>query len=314
VVKTENTHQIIIRPLDLTPEEDPGRFRLEPLPPGLLPAYLAWGGEDTLWFSTLRLQAGMLQAEGGIWRIDLGQPTPTMESFPDFAGVAFPSPDGRWLAILQTGVYEQTPARLTFYTPDDLSQALASFEFPEVSSASHLPWIPDARWFGDELRFSLPQADAVYSDRPKADLLGFSLDGGRVAYGQIESPFPAEVIWSNEGDQVAYLSLPDDQNQQALLTRNLLTGAEETIAPGLEIGARPLLWHNDLLYLSADQSLIGLQSGELESVWGLAPTLEGEPLILQGSPSGQIRQGGEVLIDSLPTFAVSMVPGLEPQE
>lgn len=245
-------------------------------------ANLRWDGLNHIWLNSVakpsRPDAMILADELALWRLDLE--TGSAEFFHENA-VAYPAPDGRY-AILQPGLYEDEnqPARLSLYDADGVQ--IGGFAYPAVSSGSHLSWLPEIGWTDEGLLIAIPPPDLAYQIENYAPtrLYAYSPQVGQQFLGEASLRFPAEVLWSPDGTYAAYIAWDAEQNQ-ALIVRELASGAEQTILNELAGFGGLIAWDRQYLIFNAGDERVGLWSAEREStlwfegVWDISRTAQG---------------------------------------
>lgn len=299
-------------PLTVAQTLDPSQF-----PSNTVLGYLAWQGEETLWFNTLQNPASpndaggsLLQTNWELWQFNAS--TGTIADF-EADGVAYPSPDGMWVAVVQPGVYEETAGIIQFY--NNVSELTGEYEFPAVSSASHLAWLPEIQWVGDAIRLVLPDPDLVYATAPypPSQVLEISTSGTATAFGDIHIAFPLALAWSADGLQLAYLT-PDSNGTDLKFYLYYAVDEPHQIMPlsDLPMGSDVVALH-DLFAINAAGERVYFWWNNtyttMISVWGITQTVTGQYVILEGSPVASITLWENGI---LPTPEESNAPNLTP--
>lgn len=283
-------------------------------------AYLRWDGLNHIWLNSVakpsRPDAMILADELALWRLDLqgGSAELVHEN-----AIAYPAPDGRY-AILQPGVYEDEsqPARLSLYDANGLQ--IGGFDYPAVSSGSHLSWLPEIGWTDEGLLIAIPPPDLVYTGPVKS--VGFfsynPQDGLQLLAESIFLPFPAQVLWSPDG---AYAVYHDPRHGLSILT---VANAEWHLTETLGEGSALLAFDSEYIIQSDsldDRSRVILWSPEntgsyrLEDVWGIARSGADEYAILLAGgqqidiwqPQRGLRQ---VLVENIVGFDTVLAGGI----
>jgi hypothetical protein len=248
------------------------------------PIYFRWGDENTIFFNTvlpLSERGGMLSFDDlPLWRADMtsGEVTP----FPA-NGIAYPNPRGDLVAVVDPGIYNETPMTMTFLRPD--GEILSSHQHASVSSGSHLGWVAEPYWSdsGNSVRYAVPDPDLVYTvfgeAHPPTQLYeAFSQGDDPVLLGEIIMPFPAEVVWSPDGSQAAYVPPLNDASQQNIMVMTVPDGESVAVLDDVEIPVFVLRWRDALAISNPSEGVI---------LWTPDSTVEiGDVLGVTAHPSG----------------------------
>lgn len=291
---------------------------IDALPPNALLGYLRWQDENRLWLNTFyqNPNANLLETDWSLWQVDAasGRVMPNTDK-----GVAFPAPDGRRFAIVNPSVYGADPATLTIFSSNGLRLG-KPYEYPAISSASHLAWLPNLHWGAeDTIHFALPAPDLVYAFEqiPSTKLIAFQPSDGASVIGEIITPYPADVLWSPDGEQVAFLSPPDAAGSQRVIVHTIATGEEQILMTDAPLGSLLLEW-NTWLLVNANGSLHlwspSQGSQTFTEVWGVTHSTDGGLALLMGLPQGKIvhlEDGTQTTIaDNLNPFPITLAGGI----
>jgi hypothetical protein len=272
-------------------------------PAGSLLGFLSWQGEDLLWLNTFtqpdRPDVKLLESNWGLWviRVDTGRVTTISDQ--GRGGVAFPSPDGQVIAWVYPGRYQEIPAVISLY--NSAGDQLGTYEFPAVSSGTHLPWLPHITWVEDTLWFALPDPDILYafdSATPVSQLIELRLDGTTTVLGEAQIVYPAKVVWSPDGRQVAYIT-PAESASQNVVIKALESGEGTVIREQIPLGSEVLLWGDWLVVSLLGEGII-LWSPDREysvpDVFGVATTQTNGLVLAKRDQLVYWQDGDETLI------------------
>jgi len=257
--------------LDLANPTEPRA--IDDLPPGEFPTRIAWGDENTLYFNVLRRSE---RDDSPLWAFDPALLRADVESgavtsFPA-NGVAFPNSTGRLIAVVDPGVYEESPSVFVALNAD--GELLADHEQPAISSASHNGWVTPIHWRTEVFAsYALAHPDAAYTELgtepPPTQLFDAFIAGDLPGFlGEIITPFPTRVIWSPDGTQVAYLSPPDENSLSDVM---MLTLDDEptVLMEDLPYGATLQNWQNELAVYHPERGLILWTPEDIAEVEGV---------------------------------------------
>jgi hypothetical protein len=262
--------------------------------------YLAWQGEDRLWFNSLQNPSNpnnagdnLLQTDWALWVWNAADGGVTPGSNQGRGGVAYPSPDGAWVAWVYPGVYGEIPTTITFYSA--LGDQTGEYQFPAVSSASHLAWLPEIAWAGDYIRLAVPDPDLVYTFQrpyPPTRLLEVQTDGTARELGQLEMAFPLTLAWSGDGAQLAYMTPNMLGDGADLFIFQAEAGLQTQPLSRLALGSDVIFLRQHLFINELGQQVYIWREDTyqmLYSVWGIAQSRSGDYVILEGSPTGVLN-------------------------
>lgn len=180
---------------------------------------VTWLDAATLYFNTEELNLIGRITQEDLWKADIASGEITQVLAAGEGGEFTFSQDRTHMAVVGAGRYdgEQAEVRLMDVSGSDVANVLA---FDAVSTGSEYRYYPTIRWTGDgqTVWFAIPEQDLIYADSSGDTVLWqLGVDGTQTSMGTIQASFFGPPLWSEDGQQIAYLQREGESNQFDLM-------------------------------------------------------------------------------------------------
>lgn len=171
---------------------------------------IQWHNNETLYVSYLTPRAPMPQPRHDVHRVTISTGDQQTILAAGEGGRFRVSPDGRWLAFVTPGIYQQEAGQIGLY--DLSSQAMQPvLSFDSVASGSEAAFYPALHWLPDSnaLLTTIPDADLIYAtgaDRPTSTIWRVDVSTQTAEpMGTIQAAFFGLPVWSDSGRYMAFM-------------------------------------------------------------------------------------------------------------
>jgi Tol biopolymer transport system component len=180
----------------------------------LLTGQLSWFDSATLYFNTTRRSEYGQDRRDDLWTVHIDSGEAVMLLPPGEGGAFSFSPDHRYIAVTNPGIYDGADGFIRIINTQTATQE-NSLSFAAVSTGSEYRFYPEVFWEVDSsaLRVAIPDKDLIYDEEgsPPVALWRLGVDGSQEQIGSADASFFGLPRWSDDAAFMTYLRRVGDQ-------------------------------------------------------------------------------------------------------
>ncbi|HLA43161.1 MAG TPA: hypothetical protein VJZ27_06990, partial [Aggregatilineales bacterium] len=133
---------------------------------------------------------------------------------------------------------------------------------------------------------------------------------------EITASYPADVIFSSDGEYAAFLAPGDEIGQQHVVVIDIVGGSTDVIQEDVPVGTGLIAWHDQLLLNLADGVLLGWipdagMQQLAEGILGITWNMDKNPVLVDANHIFLLRDGEQIPIKTdISGFDVVLARGL----